>query len=145
MGNIYITVNGKKYNYAFIELSNKEKIFKVDKRFKILVDNLSIDNEEIVIECILKAKSNNILNGAPETGENLALISFCNGNVKLSIGTIGDVPGVNYEYLQDRIRIIIPKEIGLKEIVFYVAWITMQNIPREEIYTWFAADPTLKC
>jgi len=144
MGNIYITVNGKKYNYAFIELSNKEKIFKVDKRFKILVDNLSIDNEEIVIECILKAKSNNILNGAPETGEHLALISFCNGNVKLSIGTIGDVPGVNYEYLQDRMRIIIPKEIGLKEIVFYVAWITMQNIPREEICTWFAADPTLK-
>jgi len=144
MGDIHIVVNRKKYDYTFIELSNKEKIFKVDKRFKILVRNFLIDDEEVIIECILKTKNNRILNGGSETGENLALISFAYDNVKLSIGTIGDVPGVYYEYLKDRICIRLTKDAGLKEVVFYVAWITMQDILKEEIYTWFAADPTLR-
>lgn len=42
-----IIVNGKERNYETLELANKGEIFKVDKRYKIELDNLPTVNKEM--------------------------------------------------------------------------------------------------
>jgi hypothetical protein len=103
---------------------------------------MDCDNET-VIDLIIEANNGFIMDSGPEAGEQLALISFIYKNMKLSIGVEGDIPGVLYEYLYDRIRVRLTKYASIKKITFYVAWLVMNDIEREEIYTWFAADPTL--
>lgn len=62
--------------------------------------------------------------------------------MKLSIGVQGDIPGVFNDYLDDRLRIRVTENASISRIDIFIAWITMDNIEKEEIYTWFAADPT---
>jgi hypothetical protein len=50
---------------------------------------------------------------------------------------------VFYEYLSNRLRIRITKDALVMKLDLYIAWIIMDNLEKEEIYTWFAADPTL--
>lgn len=76
----------------------------------------------------------------PETGENLALISFYWEKNKLSIGTTGDIAGVKYSYLDNAINLSMQQ--NPVQIIFYVAWMEMVNPEKEDIYTWFAADPS---
>lgn len=83
LGNIIITINGQLLDYTSIKLANKGKNFTVDGRYQIMVDNILVS----------------------ESGEDLALISFLYNNIKLSIGVEGDIPGVNYEYMNDRLRV----------------------------------------
>lgn len=77
-----------------------------------------------------------------EPGEDLALLSFMIDNMKLSIGVQGDIPGILYDYLNDRLRIRLTKYASIMKLDINIAWITMDNIEKEKIYTWFAADPT---
>lgn len=48
----------------------------------------------------------------------------------------------NYVYLDDRLRIRVTENASISRFDIFIAWITMDNIEKEEIYTWFAADPT---
>ena len=144
LGDLYFTVDGKVYDYESIELVNKGEIFKVDKRYKIEMHNITVVHEECIIECIIKAKSGYIPEGGAETGERLALISFNHGNIKLSIGVEGDIDGVRYEYRNDRLVVRISRQANIKALVFYIAWIAMKDEEKEYIYTCFAADPTLR-
>lgn len=143
LGDLYIIVNGKERNYETLELANKGEIFKVDKRYKIELDNLPTVNKETVIECIINSKEGYVLDGGVETGESLALISFDVDNIKLSIGVEGDMEGVSYIYSNDRLTVKISQNANIKSLVFCIAWISMQDKEKEDIYTWFAADPTL--
>ncbi|MBC7765404.1 MAG: hypothetical protein H7Y41_02880 [Hyphomonadaceae bacterium] len=143
LGNVTITINGKKLVYMPITLENKGKNFTVDGRYQVIVDNILVSELETIIDCILDNNKALALNGYSESGEGLALISFLYNNIKLSIGAEGDIPGVYYEYMNDRIRVKVTKAASLNTLTFYIAWLTMHNIEQEEIYTWFAADPTL--
>jgi hypothetical protein len=78
-----------------------------------------------------------------ESGERLELQSYWSDNIKLSIGTEGEIPGVQYEYLKNCLRIRIEQSVPIMTIKYYVAWLTMSNKEVEDIYTWFGADPTL--
>lgn len=141
IGNIDILVNGHSLDYSWFELPNNGKQFKVDGRIRIVVDNIP-DKEETVIDCILQNQNRVPINVYAEPGENLALISFIIKHMKLSIGVQGDIPGVFYDYLDDRLRIRVTENASISRFDIFIAWITMDNIEKEEIYTWFAADPT---
>ena len=141
IGNINILINGHNLDYSWFELPNKGNQFNVDGRFRIVVDNIP-DKEETVIDCILQNQNNVPINGYAEPGEDLALISFMISNMKLSIGVQGDIPGVFYDYLYDRLRIRVTEIASISRFDIFIAWITMDNIEKEEIYTWLAADPT---
>jgi len=142
-GKIYIATNGKPHEYQAIELPQIGSSFKVDKRYNILMENIPKENGEVAIECVIKNESGMVLKSGSETGENLALISFLSNNIKLSIGTIGDIPGICYEYQEDGMILRLGSNVELNEIRFYVAWLTMSDIEKEETYTWFAADPAM--
>lgn len=144
LGNIIITINGQILDYTSIRLANKGKNYTVDGRYQVMVDNILVsESEETIIDCILDDNKALALNGYSESGEDLALISFLYNNIKLSIGVEGDIPGVNYEYMDDRLRVKVTKSASLNSLTFFIAWLTMHNAEQEEIYTWFAADPTL--
>lgn len=144
LGNIIISINGQIINYAPIKLANKGKSFTVDGRYQIIVDNTLISELETIIDCVIDCDKEVALCGYPESGECLALISFMYSNIKLSIGVEGDIPGVYYEYMNDRLRVRVTKSASINKLNFFIAWLTMHNKEQEEIYTWFAADPTLE-
>lgn len=139
LGKIKILVNGQEMTYKCIELINHSQYFSVKKRFKLICEVPKHLAENINIECILNIKGDLKVTSYPETGENLALISFYWEKSKLSIGTIGDIVGVKYGYLDNAISLSMQQNPG--QIVFYVAWLEMVNPEKENIYTWFAADP----
>lgn len=143
LGNIIITINGQILDYEPIKLDNKGKNFTVDGRYQIVVDNILVSEIETIIDCIIDSNKVVSLCGYSESGEDLALISFLYNNIKLSIGVEGDISGVYYEYMNDRLRVKVSKSAALNKLNFFIAWITMNNKEQEEIYTWFAADPTL--
>jgi len=143
-GNILVTINGSVINYMPIKLPNEGKNFRVDGRYKIIISEIKENEEETVIECKIGGKRELPMNVYSESGENLTLISFEYNNTKLSIGTIGDIPDIEQEYMKDGIRIRSKKITPLDEFVFFVAWIEMNDKEKEEIFTWFAADPTLE-
>lgn len=135
-------INGQELDYNPIELPNRGNQFKVDGRYQIVIDNI-VAKRETVIDCILQYPNLSALSIFSEPGEDLAVQSYMINNMKLSIGAQGDIPGVCYEYLSDRLRIKILNYASISKFVIYFAWLTMENIEKEEIYTWIGADPTL--
>lgn len=75
IGNIDILINGQYLGYSWFELPNKGNQFKVDGRFRIVVDNIP-NKEETVIDCILQNQNSIPAKVYAEPGEDLALISF---------------------------------------------------------------------
>lgn len=143
-GNILVTINGSAINYMPIKLPNEGKNFRVDGRYKIIVSEIKENEEGNVIECKIDGKHELPIKSYSESGENLALISFECNNTKLSIGTLGDIPDIEHEYMTDGIRIRSKRNTPLNKVVFFIAWIEMNDKEKEEIFTWFAADPTLE-
>lgn len=139
LGEIKILVNGQEISYKCIELLNHSQYFSVKGRFKLICKVPEHLAENINIECVLGIKEDIKVASCPETGENLALISFYWEKNKLSIGTRGDIAGVKYSYLDNAISLSMQQNPG--QIIFYVAWLEMANPEKEDIYTWFAADP----
>jgi len=139
IGRIEILIDGKNLNYSEVELVNRHKSFIVDKRYQISVDDMM----ESIIDCTLvgrKTENQAIV----ETGEDLALISFYEDNLKLSIGAEGDVEGIKYTYLENGIQMEVNKECMKNQLLIKVAWIEMTNLEQEDIYCWFAADPSIR-
>ncbi len=139
LGKITILINGKEVPYKSIELINHSQYFSVDNRFKVICDIPNHMVEDINIECGVEINKDMLVTSGTETGENLATISFYWDKSKLSIGTKGDVEGVKYSYLDNAIRLSMPKNPG--QVIFYVAWLEMMDVEKEDIYTWFATDP----
>ena len=139
LGEIKVIVNGKEVPYNSVELINHNQYFSVERRFKLICDVSKQTLGDINIKCKIEIKKDIKVTSCSETGENLALISFYWGKNKLSIGTKGDVAGVKYSYWDDSVVLEMQENPG--QIIFYVAWLEMIEPDREDIYTWFAADP----
>jgi len=141
LGEINVLLNNRNCKYRLIKLTNKKKNFIVDGRCKIVVDISENLNEEIEIQCNLKT---DIINKRLiESGEGLASMSFISGKEIVSIGTEDDLEGIICEYLADGFKINVKKDFSVKEIIFGVSWKKMNDVETEELYTWFASDPTL--
>ncbi|ALS37734.1 hypothetical protein ABID30_001726 [Enterococcus rotai] len=140
LGNIRLFENNieKKYSYKSLKVNSKNYL--VDKRISIA---LKITQNVENVKFILDIDENEVIKSEIESGEDLSLISFFKGNLKLSIGTIGNTTGVDYFYLNNGMDLTLNKETHIKELIFYIAWLNMENPKEESIFTWFAADPTL--
>jgi len=139
IGRIEILIDGKILDYSKVELVNRHKSFTVDKRYQISVNDMM----ESTIDCTLigrKTEDRAII----ESGEDLALISFYEDNLKLSIGAEGDVDGIKYTYLENGIRMEVNKECMKNQLLINVAWLEMTNMEQQDIYCWFAADPSIR-
>jgi len=139
IGRIEILIDGKILDYSKVELVNRHKSFTVDKRYQISVNDMM----ESTIDCTLigrKTEDKAII----ESGEDLALISFYEDNLKLSIGAEGDVEGIKYTYLENGIRMEANKECMKNQLLINVAWLEMTNMEQQDIYCWFAADPSIR-
>lgn len=139
IGKVHVFINQKEIECKIKELPCHSKLFDVNRRFKIEY-KLPEQLNSYEIECKFKPDKHAKLIANVETGENLALISFYLDNIKLSIGTKGDIPGVKYTYFDYGMKLNV--ESKLSEIVFFVAWTKITDIEKEDIYTWFAADPS---
>lgn len=143
IGIINILVNGEKSNYELRELTKVGKNFLVDERFEVIVDIPQNANKDTMIECKITDSYVNNIKRIVESGEQLVLISLYSDNLKLSIGTEDKTPNIFYTYTNYGLSITVPKDTNMQRIVFRIAWINMHNKAMEDIYTWFAADPTL--
>lgn len=136
LGVIVLKVNHKIINYNTTELKNTTLQFSVDKRYR-LSSKVSLKRGDL-LECSIVPKNRIVFEKCIETGENLSLISFYWQDIKLSIGTQGDLDDRVYEYSENGIKICFKDSAS--EIIFYIAWKEMKNKEKEDIYTWFAAD-----
>ena len=146
LGEIEITINDKKVDYRYSRLSNKEKNFEVDGRYKIIIDLEQIsgneDKDNVVAAKLIKTSDNNIKE-CVESGERLAMLSFYSDNKKVSIGAEDERPGVLCTYDNSSVKVLISPKATIFQVTFGIAWITWRECERQEIYTWFAADPTM--
>ena len=138
LGEIIVTVDGVTQQLQPLKLKNVEKRYAVDGRYKIIV-NLGEASANVSIACTLVNQPFIDLTRVIESGERLALISFYHQKTKLSIGVEEGRPKTVCEYLDNGIN----GNAGIPQIEFYIAWLTMQDEEKEDIFTWFAADPTL--
>lgn len=137
LGELVLKKNNSVINYSIIELVKESKQFRVDSRYKIICDTVLQKGD--VIECLINVHGEKFLESCVETGENLALISLYLKNIKLSIGTQGDMDDREYQYLRNGMRIKLLTDIT--KINFYISWLEMEDVEKEDIYTWFASDP----
>lgn len=142
LGEIIVTVDGVTQQLQPLKLKNVEKRYAVDGRYKIIV-NLGEASANVSIACTLVNQPFIDLTRVIESGERLALISFYHQKTKLSIGVEEGRPKTVCEHLDNGINITINGNAGIPQIEFYIAWLTMQDEEKEDIFTWFAADPTL--
>lgn len=142
-GSVFLLIDGQEVDYTATELPTENKRFSVDGRYAISVDIPRKEVEDVIIECGIEPDHLLKLDYAAETGEDLALNSFFYQDIKLSIGTTGDIPYVEYAYLPLSLKVIIHQEAMVRKLRFFVAWIKMNDPEKEYNYTWFAADPTL--
>ena len=142
IGAIDILVNNANASISMAELEKTDRRFRVDGRYQVNIDVNNTGNSAW-IDCLLNNK--NQIAGGIESGEGMEMISFQCNEVKLSIGTISGLPGIKYCYLNNGIRLEFDSNIGAQErqIQFFIAWLKINNPEREQIFTWFAADPTL--
>lgn len=115
-------------------------------RYKIIVNIADLfeglGNQIVVVGKLLKSEDDNIQE-CVESGERLAMLSFYAGNKKVSIGVEDELPGVLCTYEKNGIKVSISPDSKISQITFGVAWIRMDDVETQDIYTWFAADPTM--
>ena len=147
-GKFTISINGQNTKFEAIELPYTEQglyehIFIVDGRYRIDINLEAFKDQDIIIEGILDVSAIDDIESGPSTGQHLAQITFWRNDSMLSVGFVGDIPHVTYEYLKDRVRINIPQRVALTQMLCNVAWLDMKNPEMEDHFTWFAADPTM--
>ena len=146
-GDISIAVNGKNVKYELLKLDNIEvgnlgtPVFMVDGRYQLRVD-IEGASLPVTLTCefpeYISYDKINI-----EAGQSLALKSWYRHNIKISFGTEDEISGTNIEYVERGLKAVINSS-KVKTVVFGVAWVVINDKEKEDIYTWFAADPTLQ-
>jgi hypothetical protein len=141
IGFVKITINGVKCSYRYEALNNVGKSFAVDGRFSVL---LTIPEHRIgfyTIECKIEPYDT-LTQNCQEPGEQLALNSIYQSGFKLSIGTRNSLHGVNCKYIKDGLQLRIAPNAKNQDIKFFIAWLKIDFPDSQDIFTWFAADPT---
>ena len=142
-GPVRLTIDGRPRRLLPEPLPLQGRQFQVDARYQ-LTAALPLERSGITaVELRLCGDAPRALLRNVETGERLALVSFSQGSTKLSLGTVGDLPGVRYSYLEDGMRLEVAAQAALSALVFIAAWRTMDEPAQEALSTWFAADPGL--
>jgi hypothetical protein len=144
-GKIVVTSNGEPIEYETVMLNNivighhNLPVFKVEGRYSIVVD-LPRTMNPLSVECQI-AFNKPCLKYGINTGERLALKTWEHNELMLSIGTEDEIAGLDVEYLDCGISVLIEKASTVKKVVFSIAWLHISDNETECNYTWFAADP----
>ena len=137
-GPLEFTANGQPLEINPVEMPTQYKHFQVDKRYRIDLPNIRRKGEETVLTCrVLPTES---CRAGSSTGQDLAQITFRGLGKKMSIGTIGDLPGVEDEYFDYGMQLVISKEAEYTDFLFVVAWCD-SNLAETDS-TEFLTDPT---
>ena len=156
MDEITILVDDVEIQYTYIEGDKIEHLCPdVIGRFQIETI-LEPDGKHHTISCLLPSNKNIKRDG--ESGERLECTGFYHNNMKLSIGTEGEVWS-NYmdseydydiDYLDYGMQYVIVPETKTKRFVFGISWIDNVDFDdcsdeaiAREVQTWYGADPTL--
>nr|WP_086350816.1 hypothetical protein [Enterococcus sp. 9E7_DIV0242]OTP10532.1 hypothetical protein A5888_003830 [Enterococcus sp. 9E7_DIV0242] len=115
LGELEIFVNDEKIAYSFRELSNKNRLFTVDKRYEIIVR----PSKSPLRVCINLANQKKV-EMEIETGEDLELFSLYSKNLKLSIGTKENPRGFTFSYLTNGWQIDRSEDEGISDVLIYV-------------------------
>ncbi len=141
MGNVKITIDGVNFDYVAEPLPKRTKWFEVDGRYRVRVP-VPVSEDRSKINCFLDFPESKDITGGADSGQDLALVSFDMEDTKVSIGTIGDLFQFRYDYMANGISVSIPTSYGKDHVYFAIAWLKMIDKERQDIYTWFAADPS---
>ena len=142
-GNIVICVRNEIVEYNPVQLEPVYigqlgfPVFEVEGRFRIKMSNL---DKPISVSCTFIAEEE--YSSGINSGERLALKSWDKGQQILSIGTEDEIPGIEVRYLDNGLEVISSENSNVTDIVFQIAWMTIQYPEKEDSYTWYAADPT---
>ena len=141
-GNIVICVENEVVEYNHIQMASSYigqhglPVFDVEGRFRISISNL---NKPICVSCTFIADEE--YSSGIDSGERLALKSWFKGQQILSIGTEDEIPDVEVRYLDNGLKVILSENSNITNIVFQIAWMTINDPEKEDGYTWYAADP----
>ena len=139
LGPVEILADGRPLPYRCTPLPLQSQRFRVDGRWR-LDCLLPGTTAPVEVQCRIAVDPAQSVTCGAETGEALDLMSFTWNNNKLSIGTEGDLPGMTCHYEKTGMRLRFLSGPGA--VSLYLAWLTMTEPEREEIYPWFAADPS---
>lgn len=140
LGPVELLADGQPVPYRCTALPLKARQFEVEGRWRL---DASLPGTAAPVEVVCRIAADPALpvTGGPETDEALALLSLGWQNHKLCIGTEGDLPGVTCHYEETGLRLRFLTGPG--GVSFYLAWLTMTDPERQELYPWLAADPSL--
>lgn len=151
LGMIEVKKDGKRIDCPIKRIKNDEHCLELNGRFAVKFDYVP-DGRVHTISCTIKryrgAKEDFI-----ETGERLALKSFCKGKAKVSIGAFSDEPDewgkplygtmdYSIEYLKNGIQYCFCTKAKRAAYPFGIAWIDTAN-DKNEVQTWLGADPSI--
>ena len=143
LGEIIVSIDDTETEYTAVTAALDHRCDKLNGRYYICME-LENDGKPHTITCSISGYTPTEKDGA-EDGEDLLLMSFYNGNTKLSIGVEFDYCGkFDYEaiHLQDGMQFRVLPQTKTKYYVFGIAWVNNCN-DKNEIQTWLGADPTL--
>lgn len=136
--NISLYINNQEIIPVIEKLTNDGKNFHVSQRYRVIVP-LCTKNRYINAELII---TNNVKfsNVGLETGEDLYAVSYYWDNNKMTIGTLGDLPQIHYDFTSYSISVsgLYPKT----NLIFYLAYVNDINV-YTELSTWLAVDPDI--
>ena len=143
LGDIIVSVDDISIEYTAVPVLCDKRYPDLNGRYYICIEHEN-DGKPHTITCRISDYKPNEKDGA-EDGEDLLLMSFYNGNTKLSIGVEFDYcEKFDYEaiHLQDGMQFRVLPQTKTKYYVFGIAWVNNCN-DENEIQTWLGADPTL--
>lgn len=142
LGLLFIEVDGHPTDYSIVQLNKCDKRFCVDGRYRVTLF-LPTRQTDVTIKCGIKYNESLSIRKCAESGENLSLVSFYYDGLKLSIGTEDDIKYKKCDLTDYGLTITLKKNFALNSLIFGVSWVTIRNPDTDDIYTWFAADPTI--
>ena len=137
LGQIEVRKNGFILPYSPLSLSKKKRWFSVDGRYSFILERLSPGDELSITVAVTDAEK---ITPNIEPGEQLSVLSLETEAVKVSIGTTGDMPGMDYRYLEN--GLCLRPDTSFERLPVLVAWKYMVHA-EDGINTWFAVDPAL--
>lgn len=137
LGQIEVRKNGTIIPYNPFPLTKETKWFSVEGRYGFILEDLSPKTKLSITVAITEAEK---IEKDVEPGERLSVISLETNEVKVSIGTTGDIPGMDYQYLEN--GLILCADTFFEKLLVVVAWKYLDSA-EDGINTWFAVDPEL--
>ena len=139
-GGVCVTIDSKEVEYAMIPLETAGEAtgYAVDFRGKMVLP-LPASNADVVVTCTLENESQPVFEGGSDTGENLSAVTFDFSDHRLTIGTIGDLPDRDYDYLRNGLRVVMKPCARAREITFCIAEKRLHG-DADSADTWLAVD-----